>query len=301
MEKWIYFFFSSISLRRYCGCFLRKEILIVDLLVQIGKFEMEWQTKKPNKNSINLSWWNNGKLLLPWFPSWCKFFRMRFARTPPGRNYNRWKRCPEQSCQVFGKWLSGPRNSAQLGSTSRSNNRNHIFESSPGCLRLCSKILSSSLARSRSILCGRPPLTPLNSTLCMTKKKGEEKKREERKERKKNVLRSTGKEKGEKTTKPDEPIGLFTKRKIRFFSSFLSDRDTAKRFFLPLVSQKLFFFPRVPWIGIESSMRVPICMHRFFYTRTCQKIPLSILTIFFFFSSSVQSVFPIFLRLWLWS
>lgn len=184
---------------------------------------------------------------------------------------------------MFGKWLSGPRNSAQLGSTSRSNNRNHIFESSPGCLRLCSKILSSSLARSRSILCGRPPLTPLNSTLCMTKKKGEEKKREERKERKKNVLRSTGKEKGEKTTKPDEPIGLFTKRKIRFFSSFLSDRDTAKRFFLPLVSQKLFFFPRVPWIGIESSMRVPICMHRFFYTRTCQKIPLSILTIFFFF------------------
>lgn len=179
---------------------------------------------------------------------------MRFARTPPGRNYNRWKRCPEQSCQVFGKWLSGPRNSAQLGSTSRSSNRNHIFESSPGCLRLCSKILSSSLARSRSILCGRPPLTPLNSTLCMTKKKGEEKKREERKERKKNVLRSTGKEKGEKTTKPDEPIGLFTKRKIRFFSSFLSDRDTAKRFFLPLVSQKLFFFfPAFP--GLESSHR----------------------------------------------
>lgn len=167
---------------------------------------------------------------------------MRFARTPPGRNYNRWKRCPEQSCQVFGKWLSGPRNSAQLGSTSRSSNRNHIFESSPGCLRLCSKILSSSLARSRSILCGRPPLTPLNSTLCMTKKKGEEKKEKREKKGKKNVLRSTGKEKGEKTTKPDEPIGLFTKRKIRFFSSFLSDRDTAKRFFLPLVSQKLFFF-----------------------------------------------------------
>lgn len=205
MEKWIYFFFSSISLRRYCGCFLRKEILIVDLLVQIGKFEMEWQTKKPNKNSINLSWWNNGKLLLPWFPSWCKFFRMRFARTPPGRNYNRWKRCPEQSCQVFGKWLSGPRNSAQLGSTSRSNNRNHIFESSPGCLRLCSKILSSSLARSRSILCGRPPLTPLNSTLCMTKKKGEEKKEKREKKGKKMYYVRREKKKGKKQQNRTNP------------------------------------------------------------------------------------------------
>lgn len=301
MEKWIYFFFSSISLRRYCGCFLRKEILIVDLLVQIGKFEMEWQTKKPNKNSINLSWWNNGKLLLPWFPSWCKFFRMRFARTPPGRNYNRWKRCPEQSCQVFGKWLSGPRNSAQLGSTSRSNNRNHIFESSPGCLRLCSKILSSSLARSRSILCGRPPLTPLNSTLCMTKKKGEEKKEKREKKGKKNVLRSTGKEKGEKTTKPDEPIGLFTKRKIRFFSSFLSDRDTAKRFFLPLVSQKLFFFsPR----SLDWNRVIDACtyMHAsLFLYENVSKNSIVHFDNFFFFSSSVQSVFPIFLRLWLWS
>lgn len=167
---------------------------------------------------------------------------MRFARTPPGRNYNRWKRCPEQSCQVFGKWLSGPRNSAQLGSTSRSNNRNHIFESSPGCLRLCSKILSSSLARSRSILCGRPPLTPLNSTLCMTKKKGEEKKREERKERKKNVLRSTGKEKGEKTTKPDEPIGLFTKRKIRFFRLFYRTETRQKDSFSRSFRRNFFFF-----------------------------------------------------------
>lgn len=226
---------------------------------------------------------------------------MRFARTPPGRNYNRWKRCPEQSCQVFGKWLSGPRNSAQLGSTSRSNNRNHIFESSPGCLRLCSKILSSSLARSRSILCGRPPLTPLNSTLCMTKKKGEEKKEKREKKGKKNVLRSTGKEKGEKTTKPDEPIGLFTKRKIRFFSSFLSDRDTAKRFFLPLVSQKLFFFfPAFP--GLESSHR---CVYlyaciAFFIRERVKKFHCPFWQ-FFFFSSSVQSVFPIFLRLWLWS
>lgn len=51
MEKWIYFFFSSISLRRYCSCFLRKEILIIDLLVQIGKFEMEWQMHKASNES----------------------------------------------------------------------------------------------------------------------------------------------------------------------------------------------------------------------------------------------------------
>lgn len=130
---------------------------------------------------------------------------MRFARTPPGRNYNRWKRCPEQSCQVFGKWLSGPRNSAQLGSTSRSNNRNHIFESSPGCLRLCSKILSSSLARSRSILCGRPPLTPLNSTLCMTKKKGEEKKEKREKKGKKMYYVRQEKKKGKKQQNRTNP------------------------------------------------------------------------------------------------
>lgn len=286
MEKWIYFFFSSISLRRYCGCFLRKEILIVDLLVQIGKFEMEWQThkasKKPNKNSINLSWWNNGKLLLPWFPSWCKFFRMRFARTPPGRNYNRWKRCPEQSCQVFGKWLSGPRNSAQLGSTSRSNNRNHIFESSPGCLRLCSKILSSSLARSRSILCGRPPLTPLNSTLCMTKKKGEEKK--EKREKKGKKMYYVRQEKTGKNNKTGRTHRLVYEAKNSFFFVFFIGQRHGKKILSPArFAETFFFFPRVPWIGIESSMRVPICMHRFFYTRTCQKIPLSILTIFFFF------------------
>lgn len=145
---------------------------------------LEW--KLSGKNLSNLSRWNNGKrLLLPWSPSWCKFSRTRFARTPPGRNYNRWKRCPEQSCQVFGKWLPGPRNSAQLDSTSRSNNRNHIFGSSPGCLRLCSKILSSSLARSRSTLCGRPPLTPLNSTLCVTKRKKKKKRGKKKEEEKK--------------------------------------------------------------------------------------------------------------------
>lgn len=287
MEKWIYFFFSSISLRRYCGCFLRKEILIVDLLVQIGKFEMEWQThkasKKPNKNSINLSWWNNGKLLLPWFPSWCKFFRMRFARTPPGRNYNRWKRCPEQSCQVFGKWLSGPRNSAQLGSTSRSNNRNHIFESSPGCLRLCSKILSSSLARSRSILCGRPPLTPLNSTLCMTKKKERKKKRREKRKEKKCITFDRKRKRG-KNNKTGRTHRLVYEAKNSFFFVFFIGQRHGKKILSPArFAETFFFFPRVPWIGIESSMRVPICMHRFFYTRTCQKIPLSILTIFFFF------------------
>lgn len=107
---------------------------------------------------------------------------MRFARTPPGRNYSRWKRCPEPSGQVFGKCLPGPRNSAPLDSTSRSNNRNHIFEPSLDCLRPCSKILSSSLARSRSILCGRPPLAPLNSTLCMTRKK--KRKKKEKREKK---------------------------------------------------------------------------------------------------------------------
>lgn len=258
--------------------------------------------KLPNKNSINLSWWNNGKrLLLPWFPSWCKFFRMRFARTPPGRNYNRWKRCPEQSCQVFGKWLSGPRNSAQLGSTSRSNNRNHIFESSPGCLRLCSKILSSSLARSRSILCGRPPLTPLNSTLCMTKKKERKKKRREKRKEKKCITFDRKRKRG-KNNKTGRTHRLVYEAKNSFFFVFFIGQRHGKKILSPArFAETFFFFPRVPWIGIESSMRVPICMHRFFYTRTCQKIPLSILTIFFFFSSSVQSVFPIFLRLWLWS
>lgn len=214
---------------------------------------------------------------------------MRFARTPPGRNYNRWKRCPEQSCQVFGKWLSGPRNSAQLGSTSRSNNRNHIFESSPGCLRLCSKILSSSLARSRSILCGRPPLTPLNSTLCMTKKKGEEKKREERKERKKNVLRSTGKEKGKKTTKPDEPIGLFTKRKIRFFRLFYRTETRQKDSFSRSFRRNFFFFsPR----SLDWNRVIDACtyMHAslFLYENVSKNSIVHFDNFFFFFIRSIR-------------
>lgn len=274
---------------------------------------LEW--KLSGKNLSNLSRWNNGKrLLLPWSPSWCKFSRTRFARTPPGRNYNRWKRCPEQSCQVFGKWLPGPRNSAQLDSTSRSNNRNHIFGSSPGCLRLCSKILSSSLARSRSTLCGRPPLTPLNSTLCVTKRKKKKKKRKkkERKERKerggkKNILRSTGKEKGEKTTKTGRTHRLVyeAKNSFFFFSSFLSDRDTAKRFFLPLVSQKLFFFFSLlplAFPGLESSHRCVYYMHAslFLYENVSKNSIVHFDNFFFFlFSSSVQSVFLIFLRLWI--
>lgn len=208
---------------------------------------------------------------------------MRFARTPPGRNYNRWKRCPEQSCQVFGKWLSGPRNSAQLGSTSRSNNRNHIFESSPGCLRLCSKILSSSLARSRSILCGRPPLTPLNSTLCMTKKKERKKKRREKRKEKKCITFDRKRKRG-KNNKTGRTHRLVYEAKNSFFSSFLSDRDTAKRFFLPLVSQKLFFFfPAFP--GLESSHR---CVYlyaciAFFIRERVKKFHCPFWQFFFFF------------------
>lgn len=167
---------------------------------------------------------------------------MRFARTPPGRNYNRWKRCPEQSCQVFGKWLSGPRNSAQLGSTSRSNNRNHIFVSSPGCLRLCSKILSSSLARSRSILCGRPPLTPLNSTLCMTKKKREEKKREERKEREKKCITFDRKRKRGKNNKTGRTHRLVYEAKNSFFFVFFIGQRHGKKILSPARFAETFFF-----------------------------------------------------------
>ena len=140
------------------------------------------------------------------------------------------------------------------------------------------------------------------------KKRGKKKKekREKKGGEKKIYYVRQEKKKGKKQQKPDEPIGLFTKRKIRFFffSSFLSDRDPAKRFFLPLVSQKFFFFfpppPRVPWIGIESSMRVLYACIAFFIRERVKKFHCPFWQFFFFlFSSSVQSVFLIFLRLWI--
>lgn len=214
---------------------------------------------------------------------------MRFARTPPGRNYNRWKRCPEQSCQVFGKWLSGPRNSAQLGSTSRSNNRNHIFVSSPGCLRLCSKILSSSLARSRSILCGRPPLTPLNSTLCMTKKKREEKKREERKEREKKCITFDRKRKRGKNNKTGRTHRLVYEAKNSFFFRLFYRTETRQKdSFSRSFRRNFFFFPAFP--GLESSHR---CVYlyaciAFFIRERVKKFHCPFWQFFFFFIRSIR-------------
>lgn len=51
MEKWIYFFlFLDFSSSILC-LLLEKGEVIVDLLVQIGKFEMEWQMHKASNES----------------------------------------------------------------------------------------------------------------------------------------------------------------------------------------------------------------------------------------------------------
>ena len=91
------------------------------------------------------------------------------------------------------------------------------------------------------------------------------------------------KKKGKKQQNRTNPQACLRSEKFVFFRLFYRTETRQKDSFSRSFRRNFFFFPRVPWIGIESSMRVPICMHRFFYTRTCQKIPLSILTIFFFF------------------
>lgn len=141
------------------------------------------------------------------------------------------------------------------------------------------------------------------------KKRGKKKERKERKERggKKNVLRSTGKEKGEKTTKTGRTHRLVYEAKnsfFFFFVFFIGQRHGQKILSPARFAETFFFFfpppPRVPWIGIESSMRVLYACIAFFIRERVKKFHCPFWQFFFFlFSSSVQSVFLIFLRLWI--